>query len=334
MSVTGYNRSDFGLNVGLAVHAMCALCGHDEESRPILLSDGYQDSVTKVRLGICEPCSYLASWRWRESSDNVATPPFPQEPSVVLVMVVRERKVTSLSTMPTRDSDGGVEREVTMLDPVAPYDVVMVTRKEEPWAFALPGGKVEPGEEPLMAAVRELHEETNLSTWPSALEVLHDGFTARGKLARVYICRAYAGDPRTMETGVNAEWKVGPLMAHAGAYKGFYFGLDNAFKMKTQIQSLSGARVPLCTRFGKAGQSYVNVMASFDPESLSKEDQNLLRGYKYAMTEEEKMASEFVCRSVAKAPPPSAEAPVSDDGDGLEGDVVDGDDGDLEEERP
>lgn len=319
---------DFSLILAVGP-ALCVMCSKDDSEREVLINDGLEvltnpaNPLDPQELGVCEPCSYLASWRWRQMSDNAAIgPPFPTEPTVVMVVVVRERKVTSLTKVASHDSEEGVDREVTMPDPVAPYDTVMVTRKEEPWAFALPGGKVERGEDPTTTAVRELYEETNLHTWPSALEVLHDGFTARGKLARVYMCRAYAGDLKTKEEGVNAEWKAGSIVEHAGSYKGFYFGADNAFKMKTQIQTLSGARVPLCTRFGKAGKSYVDVLLSFEPSTLSKEDRSLLKGYRYAMTEEEGMASEFVCRHVQKAPVPRPEVAVVE---GSEADVV-GDD--------
>lgn len=37
-----------------------------------------------------------------------------------------------------------------------------VSRKDNPEAFGLPGGKVDPGETPMQAAIRELKEETGM----------------------------------------------------------------------------------------------------------------------------------------------------------------------------
>src|SRR6267142_4801229 len=117
-------RNDFGMDVGIDTDpAICVLCGRDEDDRKILIAEdvgirAFDSSIVEKELcGVCEPCALLAAWRWRSISDSVATPPFPTTPSVVMVMLVRERKVTALSTMPTRDSDGGVERTVTIADP-------------------------------------------------------------------------------------------------------------------------------------------------------------------------------------------------------------------------
>jgi 8-oxo-dGTP pyrophosphatase MutT (NUDIX family) len=51
------------------------------------------------------------------------------------------------------------------------FTVVSRPQKEELWG--MPGGKVDPGETPLQAAVREVHEEIGLDLHPSTLEVLH-----------------------------------------------------------------------------------------------------------------------------------------------------------------
>lgn len=40
--------------------------------------------------------------------------------------------------------------------------ILAVSRKDDPTAFGLPGGKVDPGETPVKAAARELLEETGL----------------------------------------------------------------------------------------------------------------------------------------------------------------------------
>lgn len=321
-------NSDFGLVVA-EEPAACCLCGRSSDERPILITEdidlftslasGALDTVD-TKCGVCEPCAYLAGWRWRMMSDEVAAPPFPREPKVVHVLIVRQRSITALTT--TQVKVGGEfvpeEREKQISDPVIPRDILMVRRKEDPSSFALPGGKVEPGEAPLDAAVRELKEETGLHTWPAALELLHAGFTARtGKLAVVYLCRAYSGEPSTQEEGVDVEWKPGSPLAHSTSYRGYYIGVDLALNMRIKIQEISGANAPLCGRLGKAGRSYLDMVTT-SGEDLSPDDRGLLKGYEFAMSGEEKQSAEVVYRQRPRrepAPVARAAAAVDDDAD-------------------
>jgi 8-oxo-dGTP pyrophosphatase MutT (NUDIX family) len=50
--------------------------------------------------------------------------------------------------------------------------ILGVTRKDNQEDFGLPGGKVEPGESPLQAAIRELEEETGLKVKPMSKATL------------------------------------------------------------------------------------------------------------------------------------------------------------------
>jgi 8-oxo-dGTP pyrophosphatase MutT (NUDIX family) len=76
--------------------------------------------------------------------------------------------------------------------------VLAVSRRDNPNDFGLPGGKVEPGEDPRDAAARELYEETGLTaTHCSAVFSQYDG----SYLTTTFMCNV-EGEIDTDESGV------------------------------------------------------------------------------------------------------------------------------------
>lgn len=90
---------------------------------------------------------------------------------------------------------------------IDPQGRVLVAQRPEGKSLAglweFPGGKIEPGETPEAALVRELAEELDIIVEPEALEAqsfVSHGYPEFHLLMLLYMCRAWQGEPHSLES--------------------------------------------------------------------------------------------------------------------------------------
>ena len=94
---------------------------------------------------------------------------------------------------------------------------ILITQRradqELPLQWEFPGGKVEPGESPVAALVRELGEEIGVTVAVGRIwEVLFHAYPAFDLVMLVYVCRIVDGVPRPVEVA-DVAWVAAPDLA-------------------------------------------------------------------------------------------------------------------------
>ena len=94
---------------------------------------------------------------------------------------------------------------------------VLITQRRADQALPLqwefPGGKVEPGEAPALALVRELREEVGVTVAVGRIwDVLFHAYPAFDLVMLVYACRIVDGSPRPVEVA-DLAWVAAPDLA-------------------------------------------------------------------------------------------------------------------------
>ena len=97
--------------------------------------------------------------------------------------------------------------------PSGDRNVLSISRRNKPEDIGLIGGKVDPGETPEQAIIRECYEETGVGVDPADLTHIFDRVDSTvtdRSYARCFLVRKWTGHPRAMENGFKARWVTVP----------------------------------------------------------------------------------------------------------------------------
>lgn len=107
--------------------------------------------------------------------------------------------------------------------------ILCASRRHEPEQWSLPGGKIEPNESPVAAAVRELKEETSVELPESVLIQLGEGEDEHGNNTTAFFAQVTGDDIQAEQTelGIFVDWKPSTVLTDpkTSPFAGYNIGI-------------------------------------------------------------------------------------------------------------
>jgi 8-oxo-dGTP diphosphatase len=105
--------------------------------------------------------------------------------------------------------------------------VLAVSRRGSSLDLGFPGGKIDPGESPEEAVIREIREEVGVTAL--GMRFIYERVDgATGHIAWCYLVQAFEGEPRAMEPETWVGWvKVSDLLTSVCMFREYNLGLFN-----------------------------------------------------------------------------------------------------------
>jgi len=255
-----------GISYEFRSGASCFLCGGDE--RVVLVRSGAE----LPGVGVCEACSVHVRCAWREAPGDA-----PPAQGVARVTRVKAL-VLRLAELGEAARSEGLEADPTC---ASSYEVAMVVGSGG--ELDLPSQDVSAEDSELSAVLRSL-AACGISTWEPLVEPLYAAHTARGRVARVYLVRAWHSPSDLVQ------WRPWPPWEHAPSSGALYLALRDVMRYRApSLKPLSA----LSVRVREAAHRYVQIQRSLRAKVCGV-DSSMLPLLRQSMSEDEKVVDRLV----------------------------------------
>jgi hypothetical protein len=261
MKTFEFAASGFSYAVGFFPEMICVLC-HGKGKSFLYRKDELGSSRP---LGICEPCSNLSYWTWRQIAGEVSPGSSMEDNCIsrIYVILTRRRRV------PTEDAlSDAPEGEHTIAAPselCTSWEFMFVEQPDG--SLDLPsvsGLSLWNGKHVSVAALRAL-DDIGLTSWPSLMEPLYSSYTPRGHLVHVVLargCAAKSSKSLTSESRGCPSWHVWPISAYTGGMAGFWRAMETVWPLRLYKHCAEGLTEEMCVQMREAACRFVELQAA------------------------------------------------------------------------
>ena len=240
----------------------------------------------EVDIGICEPCSGLAHWAWRQLAGEVP-PGFIEEVanqiSRVYVVIARRKrvpKVDALFDAPESERSIAAPAEIS-----SSYEFMFVEQPDG--SLDLPFVSNAGRQPPSSVALRAL-SDIGLTSWEPLLEHLYTAYSSRGHLVAVVLARGWSERSSTPQaSSIARSWRSWPVSAHTGRMAGFWKTVEFVWSLRLYKHCVVGEPEELCVRVREAALKYIDLQDAVHTGREVDIDLSMLPALKISMSADE-----------------------------------------------